>query len=145
MAAHAVISPLNRSRTIEFSPFFRPETRLTTNLQELCAAVCVDVAGDNGTPCAVGITVETDAGGCWSGHANLACPSKDPGHDDTRVTWQEQVFNELARLNDNMRQSMSTTWKEHTIKDIIRLSVRISYSIPQEFPPVGRRVRGRCS
>ena len=102
-----------------------------------------DVAGDNGTPCTVGITVETDAGGCWSGHANVACPSKDPGHDDTRVTWQKQIFKELARLNDHMRQTMSTTWKEHTIDDILRLSVRISYSTPQENLPVERRVRGR--
>ena len=144
MIAHPAMGLLSRGRTCELSPFFRPETGLTTKLQELGTAVCVDVAGDHGTPCTVGITVETDAGGYWSGHASVACSSKDLVHDDAEIIFQKPVLKELARLDDHMRQPMSTTWKDHTINDIIRLSVRLSYSIPQEKPPVERRVRGRC-
>ena len=144
MTAHPAIGLLSRDRTCELSPFLRPETGLRTKLEEMGAAVCVDVAGDHGTPCAVGITVETDAGGYWSGHVGMACSSKDLVHDDAEIIFQKPVLKELGRLDDHMRQSMSTTWRDHTMNNIIRLSVRLSYSIPQENPPVERRVRGRC-
>ena len=141
--AHPAIGLLSRVRSCEFSPFFRPRTGLTTKLRELGTAVCVDVAHDHGTPCTVAITVESDAGGCWSSHASLACSSKDFVDDATGVMLQELVFKELARLENYMQQSMPTTWKEHAVDDIIRLSVRLSYWIPEENPPVERRVRGR--
>ena len=141
--AHPAIGLLSRDRSCEFSPFFRPRSGLTTKLRELGTAVCVDVAHDHGTPCTVAITVETDAGGCWSGHASLACSSKEFVDDATGVVWQEIVFKELARLQKHMQQSSSTTWKDHSVDEIIRLSVRLSDWTPEENPPVERRVRGR--
>ena len=67
LLSHSDCGLSSRGRTYEFSPFVRPETGLATKLQELGAAVCADVADEHGTPCTVGMFVEIEAGGYWSG------------------------------------------------------------------------------
>ena len=117
---------------------------MTTQLRELGIAVCADVSGEHGMPSTVGLSVEFDGGEYWSGHASVACSSKERVGDDVGPVFRKAVLSELARLDSRMRQSSLVTRKEHTINDIIRLSVRISYAIQQDNPHGNRRVRQRC-
>ena len=137
------IGSFSRDRSFDFSPFFRPRSGWTTTLRELGTAVCVDVALDGGIPCMVAVTVEFDAGGCWSSHARLACLSTDFADDSAGVVSQDVVCKELARLEQHLKQSMRTTCRDHSVDDIIRLSVRLSYRMPKDNISVERCVRRR--
>ena len=71
-AENQMVGLLSRDRTCNCSPFFNPGKELTTRLRDLGIAVCADFAGDHGTPCAVGVAVETNGSVYWSGHAPVA-------------------------------------------------------------------------
>ena len=115
-----------------------------TKLQELGAAVCDDVAGEHGTPCTIGMFVEIKGGGYWTGHVDVTSSREELEQDDGGEKWQDLVQKTLAHLYTHFKKSMATEGKDYSMNDILRFSVRISYSIPQEKFIVRRSVRRRC-
>ena len=114
---------------------FNPGKELATRLRDLGIAVCADVAGDHGTPCPVGVTVETNGCESWSGHAPVARSGEESVEENVDIMFRKQILNRIESLERNMRQSLPAARKEHTINDIIRLSVRLTYSIQQDRLP----------
>ena len=90
-----------------------------------------DVAGGHGTPRTVGVTVETKCGEYWSGHAPVARSGEGSVEETVDVMYRRQILDGIEKPERHMLQSLLAARKERTIKDIVRLSVRLSYSTQQ--------------
>ena len=112
-------------------PFFNPSDQLTECLRDLAIACYTDVAVANGMLCSVGVTAQTYSGESWSAYSPTEQPCDErvnEADDDVCRLYVLQKINDLER---QLRKSLVAPRTGTSIRDIVQLSVRLSYSTSQ--------------
>ena len=115
-------------RTYDFTPFVRPENEFVTKLQEVGVAICADVIGEHGTPSIIGMFVEIKGGGFWTGHVDVTNEQKELNRDEEGGKRKDLAQKALVHLYTYFKKNMATGKEDYSMCDVLRFTVRISYS-----------------